>query len=201
MSEIYQQSPLYTVKWLSDSQILPADAGIVLTEQALRGHVNLRGDPSNPAFCQAVASVLAMQLPLTPNTTSSTEDKTVLWLGPDEWLIITSAQQQVELITQLRDAGNQQDLSMAVTDLSSAQTIINVSGSETREMLAKGCPLDLHPEQFVAGQCAQTLLAKAAVVLWAESDDSINIIVRRSFAEYLWQWLKDASAEYGLAIV
>jgi sarcosine oxidase subunit gamma len=67
-----------------------------------------------------------------------------------------------------------------------------------REVLAKDCPLDLHPRAFGAGRCAQTRLAKAAVLLRPLAGDAIEIIVRRSFTDYFWLWLQEACRDLGL---
>ena len=72
-------------------------------------------------------------------------------------------------------------------------------------MLAKGCPLDLHPRAFTPGSCAQSLLAKADVLIHLRADDprhgpTFDLYVARSFAHYLWAWLEDAGREYGVQV-
>jgi len=76
---------------------------------------------------------------------------------------------------------------------------IRLSGSNAANLLAKGCTLDLHPRAFHTGQCAQTGLARANILL-SKVDDapSFDVFVRRSFAEYLALWLQHAGAEYGI---
>ena len=66
-------------------------------------------------------------------------------------------------------------------------------------LLAKGCTLDFHPRVFSAGQCAQSGLAKTSVLI-AMVDDrpTFDVIVRRSFAEYLALWLQHSGAEFGI---
>jgi sarcosine oxidase subunit gamma len=63
-------------------------------------------------------------------------------------------------------------------------------------LLAHGCALDLRPRVFGPGRCAQTLLARAGVVLMARDGDEFLVFVRSSFAGYLAAWLLDAAAEY-----
>jgi len=87
-----------------------------------------------------------------------------------------------------------------LTDVSSAQTVIEIQGANAVDALAKGTPFDLHPWEFPLGACAQTILAKAAVVIQRVSNDTFHVIVRRSFADYLWRWLEDAASEYGFRI-
>ena len=64
-------------------------------------------------------------------------------------------------------------------------------------MLAKGCALDLHPRAFVPGRCAQTLLARAQVILEQLDDEpAYRLLVRGSFAGYVATWLLDAMEEF-----
>ena len=44
------------------------------------------------------------------------------------------------------------------------------------------------------GGCAQTLLARAQVILYRVEPDTFGILVRPSFADYLHAWLRDATA-------
>ncbi|MEJ7696928.1 MAG: hypothetical protein WKF78_10020 [Candidatus Limnocylindrales bacterium] len=53
----------------------------------------------------------------------------------------------------------------AVVDLSANRTAISVSGPRARESLAFGCAIDLDPPAFGPGRCAQTLLARANVII------------------------------------
>ncbi len=82
----------------------------------------------------------------------------------------------------------------SVVDNSSGLTTIHVSGDKAGELLATDCPLDLHPRVFGPGQCAQTRLAKAGMTVAPLADgNGFEIIIRRSFADYLLLWLQDAA--------
>ena len=81
----------------------------------------------------------------------------------------------------------------AVVELGSGQTVIEVAGPRAREVIAKGCPLDLHPRAFGPGSCAQSRLARAMVAIaQVDGAPTFELIVRRSFADYVWRWLTDA---------
>lgn len=198
MSEIVMESPLVLAKRLEQSNALPEDAGIRLGERPFSGLINLRARADAVGLAK-VGKVLGARLPTDPNTAVESDHDTACWLGPDEWLVLTSAGGQAERSEQLREALDGQFA--AVTDVSGGYVLITVAGTRCRELLAKGCTLDLHPRAFQAGRCAQTLLAKAGVLLIARADDHIDLLVRRSFADYLWRWLVDAAEEYGLAVV
>lgn len=77
-----------------------------------------------------------------------------------------------------------------------------MSGARARDVIAKGCPLDLHPRVFGPGHCAQTYFDRAGImILQTSTAPSFELIVRRSYADYLWAWLTDAASEYGYAVV
>ena len=145
----------------------------------------------------AAASVLGFDLPTTPNTTAARGDLLALWLGPDEWHIVTPPAAQTPLLDSLETAFD--GMHVAVTDVTGGQAVITVSGPAARDILTKGCPLDLHPKVFKPGDCAQTLVAKANVIIRCVDDSPCyELIVRRSFAEYTAGWLEDAGVEYGV---
>src|SRR5699024_10993559 len=98
-----------------------------------------------------------------PNTFVTTDGVSALWLGPDEWLLVTEAGGQAALESKINDHIG--DLFAGVTDVSSYYTTIEIAGHEATELLARGTPLDLHPRVFGAGRCAQTLLAKTAATI------------------------------------
>jgi sarcosine oxidase subunit gamma len=61
-------------------------------------------------------------------------------------------------------------------------------------VLSRGCPLDLHPQVLAVGQCAQSHYFKASIVLIPVSDDTFELVVRRSFADYFCRIMLDAAA-------
>lgn len=186
----------------------PGDAAVRLGEKLLPAAVNLRGDAGDPAFVAAVREALGVEPPTTPNTVASGDDLALLWLGPDEWLALrhgAAPEAEARLAAGLRAALG--GLHAAVTEIGENYVCIHVAGRRAREVIMKGCPLDLHPRVFGgAGHCAQSHLSKTAILLHQVSDDDragpgFDLYTRRSFADYLWRWLADAALEYGVAIV
>ena len=176
------------------------DAGVKLAEIPFRCMINLRGNLADAAFAGAVQQVLGAGLPTAPNTVNTGGGLTVLWLGPDEWLIVGSPGREGALVKELREALKGQHVS--VVDVTEARTVIAASGRDAQDMLQKGTPLDLHPMVFRTGACAQTGLSKANVILHRLSDEPrFQIYVTISFADYLWNWLERAADEYGMAVV
>jgi len=163
-----------------------------LQERAFLGHINLRCDPLDLALTTALERVLECSVPRAPNTFHVAPSALkVLWLGPDEWLVITPEGREGAIAQALRQAAG--DRFAAAIELGSGQTVIELRGARAREVIAKGCPLDLHPRAFGPGRCAQSRLARTLVTIaQIDAAPTFELIVRRSFADYLWQWLQDA---------
>jgi len=193
MIDAKRQSPLI------DCIINDEESEIIkLGERPFLGHLNLRADHADTDTLSLVEEMFGLSLPLEPNKMIRSGAGIAIWLGPDEWLLIhqdESGRDTVEPLRKLFDTRH-----AAVTDISSAQTLVYLYGSHSREVLARGCPLDLHPRSFKRGDCAQTHFEHIPVTLWLDTSTPdpelkpwINVVVRRSFADYLWRRLEDSA--------
>ena len=205
MVEAYlRQSPLAHLGLDGRAEASRGAAGVTLAERPHRGMVNLRLDPSDETAMNAFAEAFGFTLPTQPNTTAGNGEASALWLGPDEWWIVSPGPGP-DLADKLRAA--LADRFAAVTEVGESRTCIRIAGPKARALLQKGCPLDFHPRAFGAGQCAQTLLAKATVAIDLVADESaadgpaFEVYVLRSFAEYLWIWLEDAGRVYWVTVI
>lgn len=174
-------------------------AGVVLGEGRIRGLLVLRGNGASTEFRGAVSTTLGLEPVVEPLTTARRRDVSMLWLGPDEWLVVTPDRRVERIERTLRDALDGQHA--ALTDVSHSRTILTLSGPEARAVLAKGCPLDFHPRVFGPGRCAQSRLAKCQMLIHQTSAaPAFEIYVHRSFAQYAWTWLEDAGRVFGVRI-
>jgi len=147
--------------------------------------INLRGKAA--AISTAVNSVTGLSSQLEPNTFKSSAANSIFWLGPDEWLLYSDNSDAASVVHKLRDALT--DEHSAVVDVSDYYTVIEISGTNAISTLSSGTPLDLHPREFSAGQCAQTRFGNASILLSCKSADCYEVQVRWSFAEYVWKYL------------
>jgi sarcosine oxidase subunit gamma len=166
-------------------------------ELPFQAQLDLRADPSDSALMARLASVLGTRPPTEPNRTSISDDGMhhVLWLGPDEWLVVGEPGRGPALETALRAAIG--DGRGAVVDVSANRTTLSVSGPRARELLAFGCSIDLDERTFKPGHGVQTMLARANVIIVPVGpavEPAFRILVRPSFAAYLAAWLTDAAA-------
>jgi len=165
--------------------------GLAVRELPEIAYLNLRGQPDDERFVRAAEKAIGIVLPLTPNTVNRNEQDGLLWLAPTEWLLVTRMAQKQTQVHNLGESLN--GLFAGVTDVSGYYTTLSIAGRDARAVLARGCPLDLHPRVFGPDQCAQTLFAKATMMLHqTDGSPAFHMIVRRSFADYVWRWLQDA---------
>lgn len=170
--------------------------GVALKELPHLAQITLRGDPGDANFTGAVRAALGFDLPLAANTVTASADISVLWLGPDEWLVVGAPDSETDLIARLNAVLKGQHVS--VVDVTANRTVLELSGPSARGVLEKACGLDLGPRAFKGGQCAQTNLARTIGILELGQAGTWRIYVRNSFALYLADWLLDAMAEYAI---
>jgi sarcosine oxidase, subunit gamma len=170
-------------------------ASVTIAEEPFLAMVDLWVDPAGPGHT-AARETLGFDLPTAPATAAGVSHTSAIWLSPQEWLVTSRTVAAGTLETELRAAVGTHG--GAAVDVSGQRTAVRLSGSRVRDVLAKGCSIDLHPKVFRAGSAVQSMLGLAAVVLIALDDygTDYRVLVRSSFARYLAQWLTDAAAEF-----
>jgi len=159
--------------------------------------VNLRGNAEETVFREGAARAMGVALPLKPCTISENGLVRVVWVGPDDWFIVGPSGQPEAIALRLREALS--GMHHAVTDVSSGYTVLHLSGRPVRDVLAQGCPLDLHPRAFERGACAGSHFFKASIWLWQTDEAPVyELLVVRSYMDYVWLMLERACAECGL---
>ena len=193
MPEAVLESPLAGLM-RQGPKLLHADGReCLLAEVPLMDMWTLRGNSGDARFADAVLQATGMHLPLKANSASIDPQRQLLWMGPDEWLLKTSDGQGGSISTALRAALQGQH--SAVVDVGHGNTTLRVEGPGAADLLARGCPLDLHVRAFPTGSLAQSHVAKAnATVLCLQAGTHYELTVRRSFASYLFEWLTAAGS-------
>ena len=188
MAELLRTHPLEA--WRADFERLPDTVGITVEPFVAMVDVRL-----GTVGAEASAA-LGVDLPTAPNTWVPAGTGRAVWLGPDEWLLSSTTEAPEELEARVRAAAL--ELGGSATDVSAQRIGLRLTGARVRDVLAKGCSIDLHPRVFGRGSSAQTMLGQAGVVLLALSDaaDDVVVLVRSSFAGYLADWLLDAALEF-----
>ena len=119
--------------------------------------------------------------PPEPNMATTWDGRDVLWLGPDEWLVVGQGGEEEDIVRSLGDAvaGTQ----ASVLDVSANRTVFDLA--DALDHLSTACGLDLDPTRWTPGMCAQTLLGRAQVTLHQRDERTTRVFVRPSFAGYL----------------
>lgn len=193
IAEAVRRSPLadYRDRFVALSAAARGD--ILIRELPYLAQINLRADPNDGDLMQRLASTLGLLLPVVPNTVTSHNDRRALWLGPDEWLLVAPDGERDSLEQALRSG--LYGTFGSIADVSANRTVLEIAGPKARELLAHAIPIDLDARSFGPGRCAQTLLAKAQVIIERRDESAFHPFVRASFAGYVADWLLDAAAE------
>ena len=174
-AEAFERDPL--TSRADDLALLARRTGgrVTLVHVPFLAQVSVRLDPS-------VAERAPYPLPRESNTAWEDGPRAALWLGPDEWLVLGQPHAGPSIATELE--ATLEGSHRSVIDLSANRVAFELGGPGRFELLASGCPIDLHPRAWRRGMCAQTLFAKTQVILH-ERADTTRVLVRTSFADYL----------------
>ena len=167
-------------------------SGLTLKEMPHIGKISLRGSAD---VLDALCRLAGLTRPEAANSITTNGERHALWMGPDELMLLVEAGAEAQLITSMQSA--MKDAHCAIVDVTDALCAISLKGSHVRDILAKGCPLDLHANSFIAGTCAQSFLSHAGVTLACLDTDNFILIGRTSFTAYITSFLADAALEYG----
>ena len=88
-----------------------------------------------------------------------------------------------------------------VRDHNEGRAVLRLSGRSARDVLAKGCRLDLHPRAFRPGMCAQTAIAQIGVLLHqVDERPTYDLYVAATYALDFFEWLSASAGEFGYRI-
>ena len=173
-------------------------AGIRLFERRGLSIIQFDGRRDDAKFLKAAGKAVGFDLPEGTGASSESGGRTVLWTGPNRYLLVAGDALRSELIQDL--AKGLKGRHHSILDLGQARAVFRLSGSALRALMSKGTTIDLHPRAFPVGSVAVTQLAHVGAVIHHESEDSFDVYVFRSFARHLWEWFQEAGEEYGLSI-
>lgn len=139
----------------------------------------------------AIGRVLAVPLPAEPNR-SVGDALRVLWLAPGEWMIVGHGVEAAAVLAAAHGAA-----AVHLADVTQGRILYVVDGPRARDLLAKGCTLDLHRRTFEPGSCAQSALAQVFVLIERRHDDDrFHVYADASYARHLDLWFEDALIEF-----
>ena len=117
-----------------------------------------------------------------------------LRLGPNEWLLAAPKDELEARQTALaRGLANRPH---GLVEISDRQVAFRLSGPSATNVLAGGCPLDLHAQSFPVGMATRTVFAKCEIVLHRAGESDFRIQVWRSFSSYFTAFIAETAAMY-----
>jgi sarcosine oxidase subunit gamma len=194
LKNIPGKSALYRVA-ASNSALPRSSKGIIVMKDCgVSDKINLRCKPDNTFIVKALERVIGTTLPTEANRFNASGLRSVVWCGPDEWLLLAESGVAEIIIAALdnAEAGH-----VAVTNVSDSLGGLNLSGPHARDVLAKHCALDFHASAFTPGMAQQSLLSHAGVNILCQGENEFLIIGRTSFMPYIASLMMDAAIEYG----
>ena len=135
-----------------------------------------------------------LDLPLENLKVTANKEIRILWNAPRAWLVISSKK---NIISSIKDKCDNENF--AVTDISHSRAVIQIKGLHAKEVLKKGCPININEIQV--NNCAGTVFNGITVVVdfVNNNPDTFNLLALRSFGETFYHHITDAALEFGYA--
>ena len=168
--------------------VLPSGPRFALAEAPPAPRFILRGGEAVRIAC---GMVFGAEPPSELGPASEGAGRAALWLGPDEWLLITDGADAADIGGVLESVLD--GTAHSLVDVSHRQIGLIASGPAAARVLNAGCPLDLDVKTFPVGFATRTLFDKVEIVLWRRAEATFHVEIWRSFAPYLVGSLAEAA--------
>lgn len=145
---------------------------------------------------QAVRAEIGLDLPARVGTAEAVGGRLLFRTGPEQFWILTGDSDDLGSVLQATVAPR----IGTVTALLHSRTCIWIDGAHSREVLAKGLPIDLDSEAFGPNSFALTGLHHTPVLILRTSTTRFDLYVLRTYAVWTWEWLTDAALPYGYEV-
>lgn len=132
------------------------------------------------------------RLQLASPTSATDSDPRSLWVGPDQWLLVSNSTTPDVIIRNCNETLT--GVLHNAVDYSAGLVVLRIVGRNAAQLLATGSGIDFRVENFPIRTCCRTRLAQVAAVIVAEAPEHFHVYVDRSYATYVNDWLTDASS-------
>ena len=174
---------------------------VTVLEKPVTGLLMLRAVSAAEALSEALLKRCGVSL--SSRLQSETKGEyCIRWMSPDAWLLSCPLQEAYAIEKTLREAVSDH---IGIVNVSGGYSVLELNGSDARTVLMKSTSYDVHPDHFAEGKVVNTVFAKAQVTLRAlqvsDTHSRYELIVRRSFSDYVWMWIQQAAMNYKLTAV
>ena len=134
----------------------------------------------------------SLEFPKQRSQVNSNKETRILWSGPSTWLVLSNKENILDIVKT-----NCSEVDFAVTDISHSRVAIQIKGSQAREVLKKGSPINFN--EFTVNSCAGTVFNGITIMidLVSEDPETFNLLTLRSFGESFYHHITDSSLEFG----
>jgi heterotetrameric sarcosine oxidase gamma subunit len=153
------------------------EASIDLNAHPRRAKVRLR-------MAMPAASVIPRGALAEPLQAQTDRDVTSLWIGPDQWLLISDRLPADALLA--RCASQLGNLLHHAVDVSASLNCAHVNGPSVRALLRMGSGITW------SDQCARTRFASIPVIAHRLAEDAFDLYYDRSYRYHLERWFDHA---------
>lgn len=160
-----------------------------LTRGGPRGMITVRCDLAEPALRNVAVQLVGLDFP-SKGRASCVAEKGLLWMSPDELLILLPQDQLAAGMA--RVAAALDGVHALVADTSDARQVLCLDGTGVREVLAKVTPADMDPDRLEQGIFRRTRIGQVPGAFWFRDATSVEILCFRSVASYVEALLQNA---------
>ena len=189
------QTPLQHFNLSAKQETMTDAKGVWAHEMGLLGYISLRGNAHSKYFLAAIKKATNMDLPTAACSLSVASNITILNLSPDEWILICPREQRAALQQSLTSALT--GIHSQVLDNSGGYTSVLLQGKQAVDALQHCTVYNLHA--LTPNKVVGTTFGKASVIIY-RLENGFCLVLRRSFADYIWRYLTRAAAPYGFGI-
>jgi len=143
-----------------------------------------------------ISNLLNVEFPHATNTCNGDDERRILWLGPNRWLIVEPEHGCLQTLIKNEFRSSE----VFLTDLSHGKSTVRLRGRKARDVLMKGSGVDWHLNSFGTDYCAHTKLFDLAATVDCRDIDAFDIYIARGFAEDFWDILLDSAEEFGYQV-
>jgi sarcosine oxidase subunit gamma len=167
-------------------------AGIDIAEPPPSGRIVLRGPAGDARFLAATRECLGIEAPPPPLKAASAGGRSVLGLGPDEWMVLCDADAPRYIVPKLRE--HLRGVHAAVVDVSNAFATLRLTGPRAVDLLRKGCSAPV--DKLAPSGCMQTRVVRYTVLIHGTAPETLDLHVARSYARAFSEYMADAAANW-----
>ena len=133
-----------------------------------------------------------LDVPTQSSKVNSNKEIRILWNAPRTWLILSSKENAIEAVQNIF-----KETDFAITDISHSRAVIQIQGTQAKETLKKGSPINFN--EFGVNECVGTVFHGINIIIDSISTEpnTFNLLVLRSFGESFYHHITDSALEFG----